>query len=208
MAPPVCSIDFGNFIYLDPGRSGSCSSWQCCRTQLVLQLCQLRHLLICHGLGDNHRSGYVSRALRCLNGSRARRRGRPATEQRRHLAPVHHLWPRSSAPNAAWPPRRQPGRSGHVHSLLPLTLSQKTRPLQSRHRKLTPASSNALLAALLSTKTRPQICRDLLSNLHQQTRRETLRWADISNFPQIGSSWPSSPANSMLSSSELFVFSS
>jgi len=84
----------------DPGWFGSCSSLQSCRTHLVLQLCQLHHLLIRRGLGDNHRqSSSVSRSSFCVNGRRARRRGRPASGQRRHLAPVRRLWPRSSAPN-------------------------------------------------------------------------------------------------------------
>ena len=104
-------------------------------------------------------------------------------------------------------PRRRPGRSGRVHFLSPLSHAPEALPQRSRRRELTPASSSALLAASLPTKTRPQLRRDLLSNLHLQTRRETLRWADISNFSQIGSPWPFSPANSMLSSSERLVFS-
>jgi len=100
MAPPICSIDFGSFISLNPGRSGSCSSWQSCRTRLVLQLCQLQHLLSRLGFGDNHcQSNSVSQSSFCLNESRARRRGRPAIEQRRHWAPVRHLWPQTSAPD-------------------------------------------------------------------------------------------------------------
>ena len=100
-APPVCLIDFGSLISLDQGRFGSCSSSQWCRTQLVLQLCQLHHLLIRLGLGDNRRqSSSISRPSPCLNASQARRRGRPASDQQRHLAPVRHLWLRSSAPDA------------------------------------------------------------------------------------------------------------
>ena len=85
----VCSIDFENLISLNPGRSGFCSSSQCCRTQLVLQLCQLHHLLTCFGLEVNHcwcRS--VSRWSRGLIQSRARRRGRPV----RHLAAIWCLY--------------------------------------------------------------------------------------------------------------------
>jgi len=97
----VCSIDFRSLISRNRGRSGSCSSWQCCRTQLVLQLCQLHHLLIRCGLGDNRcRSHSFRRPSPWLNRSRARRRGRPAKEQWRHLAPVRRPWPRSSAPSA------------------------------------------------------------------------------------------------------------
>jgi len=97
----VCLIDFENFISFKQGWSGSCSSWQCCRTQLVLQLCQLRHLLTRFGLEDNHRwSCSVRRSMPCLNRTRARRRGRPATELRRHLLPIRRSWPRSSAPSA------------------------------------------------------------------------------------------------------------
>jgi len=107
----------------------------------------------------------------------------------------------------AWPPRRRPGRSGRVHSLLPLTLSPEKRPQRAHRRELTPVSSNALLAALLPTKTSPHLRRNPLSILHPQTRRETHRWADISDIPQIGSPWPSSPTNSMLRSSEPLVFS-
>jgi len=97
----VCSIDFENLISLNPGRSGFCSSLQCCRTQLVLQLCRLHHLLIRFGLGVNRcRSRSVRQSSPWLNRSRARRRGRPATEPQRHLAPVRRSWPRSSAPSA------------------------------------------------------------------------------------------------------------
>jgi len=99
--PPVCLIAFGSFVSLDLARFGFCSSWQSCRTRLVLQLRQLHHLLIRHGLGVIHsRNGSISRASLCLNGRRARRRGRPASAQQWHLAPVHRLWPRSSAPDA------------------------------------------------------------------------------------------------------------
>jgi len=81
-------IDFENFICFKPGRSTSCSSCQCCRTQLVLQLRQLHHLLIRFGLGDNLcQSSSVSRSSFCLNQNRARRRGRPAAEQQRHWHP-------------------------------------------------------------------------------------------------------------------------
>ena len=127
-APPVCSIDFGSLISLDPSRFGSCSSWQCCRTQLVLQICQLHHLLIRLGLWDNRRwSSYVSRPSPCLNGSRARRRVR-------HLAPFGDIWhpyvisgPARQLRTRAWPPRRHPGRSGRVHFLLPPSLSRQKR---------------------------------------------------------------------------------
>jgi len=120
MAPPVCLIDFGSFISLDPGRFGSSSSRQSCRTQLVLQLCQLHHLQIHHGLGDNHHQiGSISRSSFCLNGHRARRRGRPASEQRRHLVPVRRLWPARQLRMRACPPRRRPERSGRVHFLSP-----------------------------------------------------------------------------------------
>ena len=97
-APPVCLIGFGNFISLHPGRFGLCSSRQTCRTQLVLQECQLHHLQIHHGLEVNQRQiGSVRQASRCLNGHRPRRCGRPASVHRRHLASVRRLWPRSSA---------------------------------------------------------------------------------------------------------------
>ena len=80
---PVCSIDFENFITLNPGRSSSCSSWQSCRSWLVLQLCQLRHLLTRSGLGANRRrSCSVSRWSRVSIQSWARRRGYPD----RHLS--------------------------------------------------------------------------------------------------------------------------
>jgi len=73
----VCSIDFGNLLSLNPGWSSFCSSWQCWRTQLALQLCQLHHHLIRHGSGDQlYRSCSVSRWSCCLIQSRARRRGR------------------------------------------------------------------------------------------------------------------------------------
>jgi len=101
LEPPVCLIDFRSFISLDPGRFCFCSSWQSCRTRLVLQLCQLHRLLIRHVLGVIHRRSHcVTRASHCLNGRRARRRGRPASAQRRHLAPVRRLWTRSSASDA------------------------------------------------------------------------------------------------------------
>ena len=68
---------------------------------MELQLCQLHHLLVRAGLGDNRRqSSSVSRPSLCLNRTRARRRGRPAAEQRRHLSSVRRSWPRLSAPNA------------------------------------------------------------------------------------------------------------
>jgi len=98
---PVCSIDFGNSVSLNPGQSSFCSSWQSCRSWLVLQLCQLHHLLVRTGLGDNRRqSCSVSRPSLCLNRNGARRRGRPAAEQRRHLSPVRCFRPRLSAPIA------------------------------------------------------------------------------------------------------------
>jgi len=81
----VCLIDFENFISLNPGRSGFCSSWQCYRTQLVLQLCQLHHLLTRFGLKVIHRrSCSITRWSRCLFQTRARRRGHPA----RHLSAI------------------------------------------------------------------------------------------------------------------------
>jgi len=101
LALTVCVIDFGNLISLNPSRSGFCSSRQCYRTQLVLQLCQLHHLLTRFGLEVNHRrSCSISWWSRCLIQSRARRRGRPVTGHRWHMAPVHHFWPRSLAPSA------------------------------------------------------------------------------------------------------------
>jgi len=61
MAPPVCLIDFGSFISFHPCRIGVFSTWQTCRTQLVIQECQLHHLLIRHGMEDNqHQSTSVS----------------------------------------------------------------------------------------------------------------------------------------------------
>ena len=46
------------------------------------------------------RSRSIRRPSPCLNRSRAHRRGRPATEQRRHLVPICRPWPHSSAPSA------------------------------------------------------------------------------------------------------------
>ena len=60
LAPPVCLKFFGSSISFDPGRFGFCSCWQTCRTQLVLQDCQLHYLLIRHCLGVNLcQSSYV-----------------------------------------------------------------------------------------------------------------------------------------------------
>ena len=193
----VCLIDFENFISFKPGWSSCCSSWQCCRTQLVLQFCQLHHLLTRSGLGVNHcQSSSIRQPSFCLNQSNG---------------DIWHPYvipgPARQLPARACPPRRHPGRSGRIHSSLPRPLSPETRPQWAHRRELTPASSYALLAALLSTKPRPQLLHEPLSTLHPLTRHETLRWADIPNFPQIGSPWPSSPANSMPSSSEPHIFS-
>jgi len=59
------------------------------------------HVLFRSGLGVNRcQSSSVSRLSFCLNRSWARRRGRPAAEQRRHLVPVRRSWPRLLAPSA------------------------------------------------------------------------------------------------------------
>jgi len=91
------------------GRFGLCSSWQTCRTRLVLQEYQQHHLKIHHGLEVNQRqSGTVTQASRFLNGRCPHRRGRPAQHQaaicrpyavmdattpRTHPALVHSLPP-------------------------------------------------------------------------------------------------------------------
>ena len=112
----VCSIGFGNSISFNPGRSGLCSSWQSCRSHLALQVCQLHHLLIRSGLGDNHRpSRSVSRPMLCLNRFGPRRRGRPAAAQRRQLAPVRRSWPRLSALVTCMTSTASPAQSGRVH---------------------------------------------------------------------------------------------
>jgi len=133
----VCSIDFENFIPLNPGRSSFCSSWQSCRSRLILQLCQLHHVLIRSGLGVIRcQSSSVSRPSFCLNRNGAHRRGRPAAEQRRHLSSIRRSWPRLSAPACAWHPRCRPERSGRVHFLSASPLSPK-----ERRSELTVASS-------------------------------------------------------------------
>jgi len=116
-------------------------------------------------------------------------------------SPTHQHW------RHAWPPRRHPRAPGCVHSLPLASLAPKARPQQSCRRELTPASSSVLHAASPPTKDRPKLHCVLLSNFHPQARRETLRWVDISNLPQIGSPKPFSPASPMLSSSEPLIFS-
>jgi len=194
----VCLINFENFISFKPGRSGSSSSWQCCRTQLVLQLCQLHHLLTRFGLevalSDDQRRVWIGAELVDV----ADRRQSFVDICRPYVA----LGPARQLPAHAWPPRRRPGRSGRVHSFLPLTLSPEKRPQWAHSGEL-----NHAHAMFLLTKTHPQLHREPLSILHPLTRRETLGWADISNFPQIRSPWPSSPVNSMPSSLKPLVFS-
>jgi len=51
----VCLKVVWSFTYSHPGRFGSCSNWQSCRSHLVLQVCQLYHLLTHTSLEDNHR---------------------------------------------------------------------------------------------------------------------------------------------------------
>jgi len=183
----VCSIGFENSISFNPGRSGFCSSLQCWRTRLELQLCQLRHPLIRLGLGDNyHRSRSVRQPSFSLNQSRARRRGRPAAEFCRHLASVRRSWPRSSAPSVRLSSTATPRAKWTRPFALPRPLSPETRPQRAHLRELPPASLCALLAASQSTKLRPQLHREPLSTLHPLTRRETHRWAAISFFPKSG----------------------
>ena len=148
MAPPVCLIDFGSFISLNPGRSGSCSSSQCCRTQLVLQLCQLHHLLIRLGLGDNPcQSSSVSRPSFGLNRSRARRRGRPA----RHLA-------------AIWRPYAGVGPTHQVDDIIMDATTPQTHPAlvhslpSSISRDSVDESAIAIAAESFASSPRPRLC--------------------------------------------------
>ena len=149
--------------------------------------------------------GSVRRAPFLLNRAWPRRRGRPPAELRRHLSPVRRVWPRLSASVACMTSTATPRASGRVHFALPRPLLPEPRPQRALRRELTPASSCALLSASPSTKLHPKLRREPLSKLHPLTRRETHRWADIPFFPQIGPSWPSSPANSMPSAVRLLI---
>jgi len=143
----------------NPGRSGSCSSWQCCRTQLVLQLCQLHHLLTRLGLEDNHRqSCSISRWSRCLIQSRARRRGRLA----RHLAaiwrPYASVGPTRQVVGVVMDATTPRTHSAPIHSL-PSSLSRvsvrRKRPRHCRRelRKLVASSSLRLASPLSISKS-------------------------------------------------------
>jgi len=109
LAPPVCLIKFGCFISLYPGWFGSCSSWQSCRTRLVLQLCQLHHLLIRHGLGVNHRrSSSVSRASQLWMDAVLV----DVADRRQHIGDIWRPYavsgPARQSQARAWPPWRRP----------------------------------------------------------------------------------------------------
>ena len=128
-AKTVCLIGFANSISPNPGWSGFCSSWQCCRTRLELQLCQLHHLLIRFGLGDNHcQSRSISRWSRGSIQSWAHRRGCPDRHLSARCRPYAGDGPARQLPARAWRPRRRPGCSGRVHSRHPRPLSPEERP--------------------------------------------------------------------------------
>ena len=102
-------------------------------TQLVIQLCQLHHLLIRLGLGDNHcQSSSISQSSFCLNRSRARRRGRPAQHLAAIWRPYGGVGPTHQVVDVvmdATTPRTHPAL---VHSL-PSSLSQLRRRKRHRH---------------------------------------------------------------------------
>ena len=120
-------------ISLYPSRFGLCSSWQTCRTRLVLQEYQLHHLLIHHGLEVIQRlSSSIRQAMQALMVSSARRRGRPA----QHLAAIWRPYAGASptrqvidAVMDATTPRTRPAP---IHSLPP-SLSRLRRRKRHRH---------------------------------------------------------------------------
>jgi hypothetical protein len=111
-ARTVCSKEVWSFVSFHQGQIGSCSNWQSCRSRLVLQVCQLHHLLTRTGLRDNQWwSGSVSHWWQL---------GRRASvvdvaDQRQRLAAIWHSYvtvgPARQRSVSTWPPRRHPGLS-------------------------------------------------------------------------------------------------
>ena len=178
----VCSIDFGNSISFNPVRSGSCSSWQYCRTQLVLQLCQLHHLLTRSSLGDNLcRSSSVRLWSRRLIQSRARRRGRPARHLSASWRPYAGVGPARQVVGVGMDATTPRTHSVPVHSL-PASLSLALRQAKVPS-PLPPWASRAphvLAAASCLTFERLRIRLEHLHLLHPSVGRD---------LPEVSDCW-------------------